>query len=301
MAPGVPPAPGAAAGPFLAPAEQSTPLCGGKWEGKRAETARTVPRGCFCRDRAPTASQRGHPPPAQAPTAADPLFSGGSVPAPRERPWLWVRPGRGRQLMSSSPRFSHLPFFFFFFWWCLSHVTAWASKGFLPPRSLARRLLQMPSSKAAACWKGAPKIGWRAPGLARLRGSWKHAFLLWEKGGKNKSRMPLPTAGPKNESGICTAAIEPGTARPRGLAGDTGTPSVLPVCPCCPSGCTHANTPRVALLGDGGDFLGLSLGLGRHRRCRGEEEEEEGDGGDKGPGTRRARNKTKHQMVSTSA
>lgn len=113
--------------------------------------------------------------------------------------------------------------------------------------------------------------------------------------------MPLQTASPKNESGICTAAIQPGTAETGVCAspwagwghGDTEHAA----CPHRPSGCTHANTRRVALLGDGGDFLGLSLGLVRHRHCRGEEEGE----GDKGPGTRQAHNKTKHQMVSTSA
>lgn len=61
---------------------------------------------------------------------------------------------------------------------------------------------------------------------------------------------------------------------PVGLAGDTGTPSVPPV-PIARAA-ARMQTRRVALLGDGGDFGGLSLGLARHRCCRGEEE---GEGG----------------------
>lgn len=144
------------------------------------------------------------------------LFWGGPMPAPQLSP-AWVL----EQLVSSSPGFSHMPLF-------LSHVTAWASGAFLPPSSLARRSLQTPPSNAAVCWKGAPKIGWR--GL-RLAGLLETCFPPLRKRGENRIRMPLLTAGPINESGICTVAIQPsrGAAHPRGLAGDTGTPSVLPV------------------------------------------------------------------------
>lgn len=143
---GSPPTPQAAAGHFLAPAEQSTPLCREKWEGKHDGAARTMPAGCFCRDRVPTASQRGHPLPAQASPAADPLF-GWLRASSGARPQRWVHPGHGRQLTSSSPGFSHMPLFFFslvfwdffwFFFWCVSCVMAWASGGFLPLSSLGK-------------------------------------------------------------------------------------------------------------------------------------------------------------------
>lgn len=93
------------------------------------------------------------------------------------------------------------------------------------------------------------------------------------------------------------AVVQPGTdgglCVPPGLAGDTGTPGVLPV-PIARLPARMQTHARVALLGDGGDFLGavawISEAAARRRVKR-----------DKGPGTRRARNKTKHQMVSTSA
>lgn len=108
---------------------------------------------------------------------------------------------------------------------------AGVSRGFLP------RCKCHPGEQLLA-GKGAPKIVWRVPCLAELRGSLETRFSPMG----NKIRVPLLTAGPKNEPGIWRGMIA-ALLRMGWGHGDTEL--------CCPHRpALHA----CALLGDRGDF-----------------------------------------------